>query len=1152
MRLPSAILAAFAVVVSLVAGTGPALSATTDVELAAAAQTQVPWPLVSALAAEPNAGLTPALWQRFSVDGDGSGRATASSHADRAYTAAQALSSLGSETGGDLTAALALVRPAASGKAFAARIVARAVSFEKQAPLRTKSLALTPRVATLPSTPTPSSPLCVSSLIPVGGSSTLFDLPSCKAAAGRGALIPTASTPAPAQPAKAAAAAPTVVARSSASASPPASPPAPSSAAPPPASPQPGGAPTPQPRGTPPKDASANDPGAAGSNPFGSLLSAPADYDKVRPKGGWWRQQGVDADDSFSLGDRIDGFDIGLTKVDIDISSEIANVLANLFWAISKALSSVAITLFEFAMSFEVFAELVPSFLGAARSLFGGSDIISSPWGLSVIVGAGVFLLFRGIVGRRYGWALGQIGRSLALVLVATVLVFAPGSWITHFASGVDSVSEATMGAALASMQPSFEENKRDQSVEAKNLCPGALRKGSSKGIPGLTPAIDQKPTGARAITSASETMHFILVQSPWAASEFGNAQFGWEVAVNRLQYLRLDAQDRKSLMDAFWKGGQFKPNLRGGTAFENWVARNGLARDNPMLLATGALNDKWVNTAEYKELKKQFAPTETLANDLIEACPAQMKQIAAAQSAGASWSRLMVTFVVLLGAVGAILLIGGLSLAVIASQAVALVLIAITPLVVLSALIPGVGARVFGKWLSRLLAALLAKLVISLVLVLVMAIELSLTTLALHGNQTVGWLTIFVLQTGILWGAFQARRSILGGLQTTFARVSGGGGGADDSSREHGAEVTQGVARGFGRIGRGASSLDSGVRVARNARRTATAPLRAGRGAIGRGSSGGGEATPKQAGRALLAGRAPGVGGRLGAAGASAAGRGLRGAVAPPGGGAAAGFGAGIVAQTATQGLLSGRGDRRRFLSGLGRNDPESLALLGRLQSAQGVSQGLVRLPAEHRDMHDAHDSYMASLREWEVLSQLEAPHVDGSEATPTERATAQKARTMLGEALGPDFVHGDGGYISPEDVSPDSFGRWVSSESGGLHSMSATVQSASSDELAAAERWLSAREQAAIRFAESPGTGGGQLASAVLADTHARRERLSMAGPAPKGAPTPMPWRVDEYARAVKAVRAGRSSDGEFARANDVARRKGSEADARQASRR
>ena len=182
---------------------------------------------------------------------------------------------------------------------------------------------------------------------------------------------------------------------------------------------------------------------------------------------------------------------------------------------------------------------------------------------------------------------------------------------------------------------------------------------------------------------------------------------------------------------------------------------------------------------------------------------------------------------IVFLGALGAVALLGFLSLAVILAQVIALVLLGLAPIALVIGIFPGSGHAFFRSWLAKLATAVFIKALYSLVIALVVAVSAALTA----ATDSLGFLFAFGLQTLFFWALFVYRRQITSRLVTA---TTGGGDarmprmtvvqkGAHAAARPFSALV--GVPRGGGDGGRQESALAGGA----GWRRAGTAPSRPG-----------------------------------------------------------------------------------------------------------------------------------------------------------------------------------------------------------------------------------------------------------------------------------------------------------------------------------
>lgn len=174
--------------------------------------------------------------------------------------------------------------------------------------------------------------------------------------------------------------------------------------------------------------------------------------------------------------------------------------------------------------------------------------------------------------------------------------------------------------------------------------------------------------------------------------------------------------------------------------------------RDNHRY-ATAYLNDppdSKARNATYADIAKGQAPYDKTDSPAVDI-----------QQAGGADQRLGTLVMIAFGEVGAIVILGYISFAIILAQMFALVLIAFTPVVMIAGVFPGHGHEIFKKWLSRLGLALVVKAFWSLVLAVLLFVNIALVGAA----ETMGWLVAFMLSSAFWWGAWFGRKWVLTGM---------------------------------------------------------------------------------------------------------------------------------------------------------------------------------------------------------------------------------------------------------------------------------------------------------------------------------------------------------------------------------------------------
>ena len=123
-------------------------------------------------------------------------------------------------------------------------------------------------------------------------------------------------------------------------------------------------------------------------------------------------------------------------------------------------------------------------------------------------------------------------------------------------------------------------------------------------------------------------------------------------------------------------------------------------------------------------------------------------------------------------GALGAVVLLGFLSLAVILAQVVALVLLGFAPVALVIGIFPRAGHDFFRNWLAKLATAVFIKALYSLVIAIVVAVAAALPA----STESLGFLFSFGLQAIFFWAIFVYRKQITARLvaATTGAGYDG------------------------------------------------------------------------------------------------------------------------------------------------------------------------------------------------------------------------------------------------------------------------------------------------------------------------------------------------------------------------------------------
>jgi hypothetical protein len=407
--------------------------------------------------------------------------------------------------------------------------------------------------------------------------------------------------------------------------------------------------------------------------------------------------------------------DVSVTDVD-GVPATVAHWAAAQLWSLTSFLIKTVIDLFTWAFSLDLLGAnggggaLAPV-ADAISSIY--ENVLGETWMVAAIVAAGIWGIWKALVQRRYTETVGALAVSVAFVLIALFFVFQP---------------ERTIGEAS----------------RWTNTVSLAFLSGANRGT------ID-KPEEAK--TQVADHLFGTLVYEPWVVLEFGGLSHC--VDTNR----RDDDGFPTPVGPHDPRRTVCRDHLRAG--------RDGHGGYAPRFLRQPAGSERRNN--EYQALRDGELPfPSTRQFDGYQVDKADSPAVDVQQQGGA-FQRLTLAVVVLVGSLGAIALLGFLSLAVILAQVVALVLLGFAPVALVVGIFPGFGHHFFRSWLAKLATAVFIKALYSLVLAIVVAVSAALA----GATDSLGFLFAFGLQTIFFWAIFLYRKQISARL---IAATTGGG----------------------------------------------------------------------------------------------------------------------------------------------------------------------------------------------------------------------------------------------------------------------------------------------------------------------------------------------------------------------------------------
>jgi hypothetical protein len=399
----------------------------------------------------------------------------------------------------------------------------------------------------------------------------------------------------------------------------------------------------------------------------------------------------------------------------------IAYFLADVIWQLTAFLANALITIFTFAFSLDLVNG--SSATGGAGALAPVSEAIHSlyestfgaPWLAVAIVAAGLWAMWKALVQRRYTETLGALGLSLLFCLLALWLVTQPAQTI-----GQASRWTSELSAAFLSL--------------------------TSNGTVG---------NQQRAKQGASDQLFSLLVYQPFSVLEFGGTDHCVKTPVGSspqsvpVEPLSSDPAEDRALSQQLETGTQVQAAGKVCVNNENKYAAHFLAYSP----GSGARN------SEYNALAAGD-PSQLPSSDHYQLGPAD-KPAADAMGESGQYPRLLMALVIFASELGAFLLLGALSVAVVLAQVLVLLLLAFAPVALVIGVFPGRGHDFFRGWLARLATFLARKAIYSLILAVLLAVA------AAVGDATsdLGWLLAFGLQAAFFWAVFLYRHKLTGQL---------------------------------------------------------------------------------------------------------------------------------------------------------------------------------------------------------------------------------------------------------------------------------------------------------------------------------------------------------------------------------------------------
>ncbi len=358
-----------------------------------------------------------------------------------------------------------------------------------------------------------------------------------------------------------------------------------------------------------------------------------------------------------------------------------------------------------------------PAMSSVAGGLRDAQATFTQPWLATALAVAGVLALYNGLVRRRVAETLGQALLMGAMMVGGLWVIVNPAGTVGALGQWANQASLGTLAAVTAG-----------------------------------TPAHRD-----RTLTESMQGVFAGVIGSPWCYMEFGDVDWCND-PVRSGSPLQLAAR-QIAAGDGGAIGSQSAELLRDAHT------------NGELFLALPANGQPRNGIHPYGPLENQVGLFNALCGGESEPCHGPTAVEAEFRTASGTQARLGGLFLIAIGALGMILLLGFIALHLLGAAIMSLLYLLLAPAAVIAPAFGDGGRTAFRGWASRLLGAVMAKLIYSLLLGVVL-----LTGQILMKAPALGWWTKWLLMSALWWGAFRHRHQALGFAHGTGAGSRGQG----------------------------------------------------------------------------------------------------------------------------------------------------------------------------------------------------------------------------------------------------------------------------------------------------------------------------------------------------------------------------------------
>jgi hypothetical protein len=384
-----------------------------------------------------------------------------------------------------------------------------------------------------------------------------------------------------------------------------------------------------------------------------------------------------------------------------DLSASVQNA-AQWGWMLLVAIVHGVIVMLEWCYTVDLLES--SAMRAVTKGLSETQATFTRPWLVLALALAAVLATYHGIVRRQVTETLGQAMMMGAMMLAGFWVIVNPLGTVGALGAWANQASLGTLGAVVA----------------------------------GTPDAPD------RTLAASMESVFSGTIGGPWCYLEFGNVRWCRDPARLdprlRVAGLLIAARDQATI------GSQSAEELRG-------------ARTNGELFLALPANEEQRNAiSPYGPLKSEDGLFSVLCGGSEEPCHGPTAGEAEFRTQRGTAARVIGLFLIWIGVLGMVLLLGYLALHLLGAAIASLFLLLLAPAAVIAPALGDGGRGLFRRWAAWLLGAVCSKLIFSFLLGVVLLMQQTLIKLTVFG-----WWAQWLLVSAMWWGAFCKRHQVLG-----------------------------------------------------------------------------------------------------------------------------------------------------------------------------------------------------------------------------------------------------------------------------------------------------------------------------------------------------------------------------------------------------